>query len=83
MPLNATERKVFSDLLDRFSDMLGNAGCNDLNLPATDEGQSLANEVEIYLANNSKDQPRSPAPLCTYDWAVLSLLRKKVGLKEE
>ncbi len=83
MPLNDTERKVFSDLLDRFSDMLGNAGCNDLDLPKTEEGQALANEVEVYLTNDSKDEPRNPAPLCCMDWAVLSVLRKKVGLDKQ
>jgi hypothetical protein len=82
MPLNDTERKVFSDLLDRFSDMLGNAGCNDLDLPPTDEGQALANDVEAYLCEYKKT-PRNPAPLCCMDWAVLSVLRKKVGLDKQ
>lgn len=82
MKLNDTERKVFNDLLDRFSEMLGNAGCNDLDLPATKEGQALANEVAVYLASDSKDEPQNPAPLCTFDWAVLGVLRKKVGLND-
>ena len=81
MPLNETERKVFIDLLDRFSDMLGSSGCNDLNLPPTSEGQALANEVEIYM--NSKDEARNPAPLCCMDWAVLKVLRKKAGLLKQ
>jgi len=80
MQLNNTEQQVFRTLLDRFSDMLGNAGCNDFDLPATKEGQDLANEVESYLSDG---EPRNPAPLCTFDWAVLAVLRKKVGLKEE
>lgn len=83
MQLNETERKVFGNLLDRFSDMLSNAGCNDLDLPPTSEGQALANEVEMYLSDNNKDEARNPAPLCCMDWAVLNVLRKKVGLKEE
>lgn len=77
MKLNKTELAVFCELLDRFADALGNAGCNDFNLPDTEEGRKLAVEVDD-LTNDGDGRPQPQ--LCCMDWAVLAVLRKKAGL---
>lgn len=73
--LNATERAVMCDFMGRLQQHMGNAGCNDYDLPDTDEGHALAKEAE----DLDNDDPQVPAPLCTYDFKVLSVLCKKLG----
>lgn len=38
---NFTETRVLLDMLERLSDVLSNAGCNDYDLPATPESKEL------------------------------------------
>jgi hypothetical protein len=42
--LNETEKKVLKAIAERCSDSLGNAGCNDEEIPATPEGEALYRE---------------------------------------
>jgi hypothetical protein len=44
MKLNETEKKVLKAIAERCSDALGNAGCNDEEIPATPEGEAIYRE---------------------------------------
>lgn len=76
MQLNETEKKILGEFLDRLSDHMGNAGCNDYDLPDSPEGWELAKEV----AASFPDSPPVEPTLLTYDWAVLNILCKKLGV---
>lgn len=73
--MNALEMTILFEFLDRLADSMGNAGCNDYELPDTPEGWALRREVEAAM-----DEPGDCDRLSTYDWAVLSVLRDKLNM---
>lgn len=77
--LNDTERKVFIEFLNRLSENMGNAGCNDYQLPDTPEGWQLACEHANSINKDNPSGPQEKPQLICYDWILLSILRKKLG----
>ncbi len=73
------ELQVFKDLMRKYSDMLGNAGCNDFELPDTEKGWDLAIEIsDWYDQNASSPDDALPVSLIQYDWMLLKFLLSKV-----
>jgi hypothetical protein len=85
LKLNETEKRIFSDFLDQLSDYMSNAGCNDYDLPNSEEGKMLWLENENRVKKDNYEPlldkiPENQKDFCTFDWILLSTLRKKIGL---
>lgn len=78
--LTDAERDVFKQFLDRLAESMGNAGCNDFDLPKTPSGEKLAIDYADYVNKDSSDGVIEPVRMCVMDWILLAMLRKKVGL---
>lgn len=73
------ELQTFKDLMRKYSDMLGNAGCNDFELPNTKDGWSLAKEISRWHDQNIlSPNDALPVSLIQYDWMLLKFLLSKV-----
>ena len=76
--LNETEKAMLGKLLDDYAEKLGNAGCNDFDLPDTDEGRSLAKET--HKREGEGDDSDEVPSLCVMDWILLGVLRDKLDI---
>jgi hypothetical protein len=71
--MNDTEWKILNEMLDDYAERLGNAGCNDYDLPDTGEGWEIAADVAL-----ESDDPDEEPRLCVMDFCVLNVLRNKL-----
>ena len=72
--MNETEWAILNEFLDRLSESMGNAGCNDYTLPDTPEGWAIAAEVAA-----ERDEKPDTIYVTVNDWEVLDVLRKKLA----
>ena len=56
-PLSPFELRLASELLDRSSDEFANHGCNDYELPDTDEAWQLLVDYEEWNSGEKDDVP--------------------------
>lgn len=71
MTLNQTELKLLNEFLEDLSDRMGNAGCNDFDMPNTPEGKQL----EIDINSHYKDNPNASC----FDFCVLDYLKFRLN----
>ena len=75
--LNRADWLALLEFCDRYGDVLGSAGCNDFELPATPEHRDLLTRVE--KAHGYDDPPaESEGMLCGLDWMVLGYVADEV-----
>lgn len=74
--MNATEQQVWDDLMELFADRLGNAGCNDLGLPDSEEGRAMHRAIWDHGGDGPEnyDEPKPGERPITYDYMALSYL---------
>ncbi len=85
------EKQLLNDFFERLEDYMGNAGCNDFDVPNTTEGQELMRNVlnhalqheeeekEAQLESLENDIEQGRKNLLTYDFFVLSYLKSKIN----
>lgn len=88
--LNKLERELLGGFFDRLEDYMGNAGCNDFDVPNTTEGQELMRNVinhafrdeeeerKIQLESLEEEIEKGRKKLVTFDFFVLLYLRSKI-----
>jgi len=82
-PLNETEKAWLKELLDRFSDSLTSAGCNDFIVTVTPEARETLREV---LSGDLRESlpfllgAKDGGPFRTYDFVILDHLRDRLGV---
>ena len=82
-PLTSAELKIIAILLKESSEEYSNHGCNDYDLPNTEENKTMLVEM-IKSSFDEEEQEEmienimsSKKKLYTYDWVLMSYLSKR------
>lgn len=77
LTLNSTEVVAFRKLLEQASDEMSNAGCNEFELPNTDDAWALY--VEHMKRHDPNDTPVRPTTdnIVFHDWMLVDYLKEK------
>lgn len=70
------EKELLLKFLDDLNEKYGCAGCNDYDLPNTDEGWAIYQEIKE--GSSLKNRPPESVPLLVMDFQVLNYLRDKL-----
>lgn len=78
------EMQIASNLLEIASDTFSNHGCNDFELPNTQETIDLLNAMEKWSAHGGEpEEVHVFDPLrktvCTYDWLLMKYLAARLN----
>lgn len=78
--LTDTEHEVLIQLLKMASNEFSNHGCNDFELPNTDEAWEIIKKYELYNSGNLDDLINRPnkKTICYYDWILFCYFRAKL-----
>lgn len=79
---NPAETVAFKALLDQLDQHLSCAGCNDLEIPNTEEGRAFEKEVhKVFYGEEEIEPTAETAPrIVLNDQAVLHLLAHRLGI---
>lgn len=81
--LEDNEIEILRRMFDDYSDNLGNAGCNDFEMPNTDQNWALY--VAAEKANEDYEEEERPKgkKICGCDFIILEYLKERVCGKDE
>jgi hypothetical protein len=74
--MTKNELEILDGMLERLSDIMGNAGCNDYELPDTPENRELVTQAHHEELDFTIRVYKGM--IQTTDWVVLGYLRKKL-----
>jgi hypothetical protein len=82
--LNEAEKAALKRLLDDYGERLGNAGCNDFDVPNTPENLAMVAAAQYDPANHTEDnEPNVDGDrIYTTDFVILDHLVKRLGLED-
>lgn len=81
MDLTDTERAQASSLLDLAADEFSNHGCNDYELPNTDEGRAMVVAMDDWngTPDGDRQKPQPGETIFTDDFFVMRYLAAKLA----
>lgn len=79
MSLSNTELSHIADFLEQLGNIQGNAGCNDFEMPATEENIKMCQEFEAAEGHDiSGIWGIRSGKILTMDWWITAHLEKKI-----